>query len=192
MPLTTYNSGDVLTASSLNANLSFASTNGGLVLIGTTAWSGVSVTVDNVFSSTYTHYKIIVAATASTGAATAIKTYLRVGGVNNTSANYSSARSGYNFSTSAINSDVTGSATFWFLMRGAGSASVGGGFAGNMDIHYPAVATPTWVSGTSVDGSYQASHAGFHNVSTAFDGIGFTNDAGGTVTGTISIFGYSK
>lgn len=166
--------------------------NSALVLINTSTWSGVSLTIDNVFSSTYTHYKIICSATASTGSATAIKNYLRVGGVNNTTSNYSSARSGYNFSTGLINADVNGNVGFWFVWRGAGSTSVGGGWAGSMDIYYPAVATPTWISGTSVDGTYQSSAGGFHNVATAFDGIGFSNDAGGTVTGTVSIFGYSK
>ena len=167
--------------------------NSALVLINTTAWSGVTATIDNVFSSDYTHYKIIVAATASTGVATAILTQLRVGGVTNAGATaYSSARSGYNFSTGVINADVTNATTSWFLWRGAGSGSIGGGFGGSMDIHYPAVATPTWVSGTSVDGSYQASAAGFHNVSTAYDGVIFTNNAGETTTGTISIFGYTK
>ena len=164
----------------------------GLTLISTTAWSGVTVTLDNVFSSTYTHYKIICSATASTGGATAIFTQLRVGGVTNTTSNYNSARNGYNFTTGVINADVTTAAPHWFLWRGNGSASVGGGFAGSMDICYPAVATPTWINGTSVDGSYQASAGGFHNVSTAFDGVIFTNDAGGTVTGTVSIFGYAK
>jgi hypothetical protein len=163
----------------------------GLTLVSTTAWSGVSATIDNVFSGTYTHYKIICSATASTGSATIIKTQLRVGGVTNTSSNYSSARSGYTYA-GAINADVVSAGAYWFLWRGNGSTSFGGGFAGSMDICYPAVATPTWVNGTSVDGSYQAAAAGVHNVSTAFDGIIFTNDAGGTVTGTISIFGYTK
>ena len=166
--------------------------NSALVLISTTAWSGVTATIDNVFSSTYTHYKIICSATASTGSATAIKTSLRVGGVTNTTSNYYSARSGYNWTSGVINAEVTNAVGYWFLWRGNGSASAGGGFAGSMDICYPAVATPTWINGTSVDGAYQASAGGWHNVATAFDGIIFTNDGGGTTTGTISIFGYTK
>jgi len=192
MPLTTYTAGQVLTASSLNANLSFASTNGGLVHINTTTWSGVSATIDNVFSSTYTHYKIIASATACTGGAAEIITRLRVGGVSATASNYSSARNGYNFSSGVINADVANAAGYWFLYRTNGSASIGGGFTGSMDISYPAVATPTWIAGTSVDGAYQASAGGYHNVSTAYDGIIFTHNGGGTVTGTVSIFGYAK
>jgi len=188
------NAGGTLTFISASASVFTASdVPSGLTLISTTAWSGVTVTLDNVFSSTYTHYKIICSATASTGAATAILTQLRVGGVTNaTAASYNSARNGYNFTTGVINADVTTAATSWFLWRGAGAASVSGGFAGSMDISYPAVATQTWVAGTSVDGSYQASAGGYHTVTTAFDGIIFTNNAGGTVTGTVSIFGYTK
>ena len=176
MALTTYTAGEVLTAASLNDNFTFAAANpaGGMVLISTTAWSGVTATIDTVFSSTYTHYKIICSATASTGIATAILTQLRVGGATNATSNYTAARSGYNFA-GAVAADVTTNATSWFLWRGNGSASIGGGFAGSMDISYPAVATPTWVAGTSVDGSYQAGAAGYHNVATAFDGVIFTN-----------------
>ena len=192
MPLTTYTSGEVLTAASLNNNFTVASAAGGLVHLNTTTWSGVSATIDTVFNSTYTHYKIIASATASTGGAAEIITRLRVGGVSATASNYSSARNGYNFSTGVINADVANAAGYWFLWRTNGSASIGGGFTGSMDISYPAVATPTWIAGTSVDGAYQASAGGYHNVSTAYDGIIFTHNGGGTVTGTVSIFGYAK
>ena len=58
MPLTTYTSGEVLTASSLNANFSFAAANGMVWVGGATPSAAATVTVDNVFTSTYTHYLI--------------------------------------------------------------------------------------------------------------------------------------
>ena len=70
MPLTTYTAGQVLTASSLNANLSYAASAGGLVLvktqtIGTTV---ASVTVTNAFSSTYDNYLITLNGGVGSGA----------------------------------------------------------------------------------------------------------------------------
>ncbi len=64
MPLTTYTAGEVLTAASLNANLSFAASNpaGGLTLISATT-IGVAqntVTVSSAFSATYDNYLITV------------------------------------------------------------------------------------------------------------------------------------
>ena len=57
MPLTTYTAGEVLTAASLNSNLKVA---GGLQIVKaqTTFTASSSVTVDNVFTSTYTNYHL--------------------------------------------------------------------------------------------------------------------------------------
>ena len=69
MPLTTYTAGEVLTAASLNANLSFAASSpaGGLICVkAETAFSAVSsTTADGVFTSAYTNYKVIVRFTTS-------------------------------------------------------------------------------------------------------------------------------
>jgi hypothetical protein len=64
MPLTTYTAGEVLTASSLNANFTFAASNppGGLELVSTTTIGSAvaSVTVTGAFSATYDNYQIVV------------------------------------------------------------------------------------------------------------------------------------
>ncbi len=64
MPLTTYTAGEVLTAASLNANLSFAASSpaGGLTLISATTigTTASTVTVSNAFSATYDNYLITV------------------------------------------------------------------------------------------------------------------------------------
>jgi hypothetical protein len=62
MPLTTYTAGEVLTAASLNNNLSFAAGSGGLTLvkkqtIGTTV---SSVAVTDAFNSTYGNYFVTI------------------------------------------------------------------------------------------------------------------------------------
>ena len=64
MPLTTYTAGEVLTAASLNANLSFAASSpaGGLTLINATTigTTASTVTVSGAFSATYDNYLITV------------------------------------------------------------------------------------------------------------------------------------
>ena len=65
MALTTYTSGEVLTAASLNANFTFAAASG-LTLVSTTTFT-TQATVDiTAFSATYDNYKVIVQTTAGT------------------------------------------------------------------------------------------------------------------------------
>ena len=190
MPLTTYTAGQVLTAASLNANFSFAAGNG-LTLVTAGTFSAVTTfTADNVFNATYRNYRVVVHNTQTTGAgAQAIGTNLRVGGVaNNTT--YFSARSGYQY-TGAIAADVVNNGGYWFIQRANGSASSDGENACSFDVYGPALAANTFFSGTAVDGSYQASVAGYHNTATAYDGISVSLTAGATtMTGIYRIYGY--
>jgi hypothetical protein len=73
MPLTTYTSGEVLTAASLNDNFTFAAANppatpGGLVFIKseTIGTAVSSVTVTGAFSSTYDNYLVLVSGGVAT------------------------------------------------------------------------------------------------------------------------------
>ena len=61
MPLTTYTAGEVLTAASLNANLSFAASSGGLTLLNTNTFTSSSaVNVSNVMlAATATNYFVV-------------------------------------------------------------------------------------------------------------------------------------
>ena len=70
MPLTTYTAGEVLTASSLNANFSFAASNGLTLVTSQTIGSAVtSVAVTSVFSSTYDNYLITISGGVGAAAA---------------------------------------------------------------------------------------------------------------------------
>jgi hypothetical protein len=72
MPLTTYTAGEVLTASSLNDNFTFAASNppGGLALISTTTigTAVASVTVSGAFSATYENYFVSISGGVSSTA----------------------------------------------------------------------------------------------------------------------------
>jgi hypothetical protein len=164
---------------------------GGLTLITSGSFSAVTTfTVDNVFTSTYRNYRILVHDTQVTGAsAQVIETKLRVGGVASATTYYS-ARSGYQY-TGSIAADVVNNGTHWFIQRANGSGSTDGEGACSFDLFGPALAANTFFNGTAVDGSYQAACAGYHNTATAYDGISFTLTTGATtMTGIYRIYGY--
>lgn len=177
-------SGDVLNASDMNAV--------GLWLITAGSFSGVaSWSVDNVFTSTYRNYRIVVHNDQVTGAAAQIiQTRLRAGGTAS-SASYFGQRSGYNWTTGSINADVENNSGGWHILRSNGSGSIDGEGAASFDLYSPALAVRTMFNGNAVDGSYGAGVNGYHNVATAYDGIQMSTTTGGTnMTGTYRIYGY--
>ena len=164
---------------------------GGLSLVTAGTFSAVTTfTVDNVFTSAYRNYRVMVHNTQVTGAsAQVIETKLRVGGVAS-STTYYSARSGYQY-TGSIAADVVNNGTHWFIQRANGSGSSDGEGACSFDLFGPALAANTFFNGTAADGSYQAACAGYHNTATAYDGISFTLTTGATtMTGIYRIYGY--
>ena len=189
MPLTTYTAGEVLTAASLNSNFSFAAGGNGLVCVkAETALSGSSSTADNVFTTTYTNYRIVVRYTTT---ANTLNMQLRASAVNTTS--------NYNFQLlEASSTTVAGART-----GPTSSATIGDNSSGSffslavLDLSGPKLAEPTVYNSfcTRNNGAYTASRtinlAGNQSDSTAFDGINFLV-ATGTMSGSYTIYGYSK
>ena len=192
MPLTTYTAGEVLTAASLNANLSFAASSpaGGLTLISTTTIGTTvsSVAISSAFSSTYDNYRIIVSGgVASTG--TAGYFYLGTGAL--------PASGYYRFSLSGVYSGntVTGNNT-------SNGAAWGGTFAGttaslNADLeiygpnlakntHFKSFASRSQTTETVIHtGGYLAD-------TTQYTGFTFAPDSGTLTGGTVKVYGYAN
>ena len=186
MQLTTYTAGQVLTASSLNANLSFASTNGGLVCVkAETAFTSVStLNVDNVFTSTYTNYKVLLNLTAGSGS---ITLRLRAASTD-TSTNYKS-RSIYGTTATLFAADATGNDDIYLFDYNTEGGGTEISFVG------PQLAQKTSVTllsfGSSGASGYIYSTAAIHNASTQFDGFSMF-PAATAMTGTYAVYGYSK
>ena len=146
-----------------------------------------SVTADNVFTSAYTNYKIIMNYTTSTTNNTALK--LRVGGVS-ASTNYNSF---YATGQSWSLGTVLAASTFLLgeYSNGAFNSSQ------VLEIQQPAIATATtfWNNATVARGGYGTPFPqytlGNHSTATAYDGVEILV-ATGTMTGTYAIYGYSK
>lgn len=190
MPLTTYSAGQILTASSLNANLSFAASAGGLVCVkAETALSGTSTVANNVFTSDYSNYLILMRYT--TVGNNAIFARLRVGGVSASGANYNQqliAAVGATPSSNLVTNDT--SVQFCTASNGDFKSSCA------IDLFSPAIAEATnfqIMNNPSLSGYTTVryySWAANHTVATAYDGIEFF--CAGAMAGTYTIYGYAK
>ncbi len=166
--------------------------NPGLVCVkAETAFTTVaSITVDNVFTSSYTDYILKFRATAS--AANAMYFQLRVGGVTNTT-NWVWQELSAN-STTVAGSNASAQSQF----RAGNFESDFTGASNQINVYSPAEAVVTTVysdnlytSGTSTTNIVYWRGAGYNNNATAFDGFVLSVSAG-TISGVYSVYGYSK
>ncbi len=189
MPLTTYTAGEVLTAASLNANLSFASSNGGLVCVkAETALSTGSTIADGVFTSAYTNYRIVIRYQVSTS----VELAMQFGAATVYTA------TGYNYQRiSADSTTVAGvrssSQTSAFIGQDAGAFTS----LTTLEISGPQLAEPTLYqavnsrSASAYTNPTIVQYFGNQSASTQFDGIKFLVSSG-TMSGSFTIYGYSK
>lgn len=160
-------------------------TDQGLVHINTTTFSAVSsVSLNNVFTSAYQNYRIII--DGSSSADTELYQRLRLGGTDAIAANYN-----------AQIFTATGTSLSGVRIQNQTLAYVGtpsGKFNVIIDIFNPQIAVPT----TYLDQSGRTSNtptvnaiSGNHDVATSYDGI-TTYPGTGTITGTIRVYGYKN
>jgi len=161
----------------------------GLSLITTSTFSAVtSVSVNNCFTSTYQNYLININVTsiAVTGS---LSMRMRVGGSDNSSANYYWAGSYINFTGSpVINSENSSGLATSFL---AGfSPTFGTAF--QIDVFSPQETVRTGIFNriNNTDTNVGASYGGNTSVTTAYDG--FTVFAGSNIAGTLRVYGYAN
>lgn len=162
----------------------------GLSFITSSTFSAASaVSVDGCFTSSFDNYRLVLTATAS--ALNVIKYRMRASGTDASSSDYSwtlfyIAR-GTSGSLSYSAPDSSGSLSY---SDGTNREAVVG-----LDVCSPFLAAKTSFSGTGqyMDSSAVVgfSNSSFHQLSTSYDGITIIAPSG-TITGTVSIFGYRK
>ena len=157
----------------------------GLVHINTTTFSSVSIfNLDNVFSSIYDSYRIILSASQTQSAGSAIRIKFRANG-NTISSNY-----GFSYINSTTSSAVGGLTSYDNWDIGAfGSGNFG---QSTVEIGGPFLLGQT--TGTSMSGNYINQSSlyirGLHQTDpTSFDGFS-TYVQSGTITGTVRVYGY--
>ena len=189
MPLTTYTAGEVLTAASLNANLSFAASSpaSGLTLISATTIGTTvsSVTVTNAFSATYNNYKIVISGGL---ASAAVDLQLQLGA---TTTGYYAGYALITYSSGAIAGKGNNNAAN-FSDFGAGNAN---GLNVSADILAPFLTKNTFVVGgqaLNVTTNRNAIFSGFLNDTTSYTAFTILVSGGTATGGTILVYGYQN
>jgi len=187
MPIKTFSSGEVLTAADTNTYL----TNSGLVFITEAqATSGApSLSINNCFSLTYENYRIIGKFAAATAGWPALYYRMRVGGVDNSTANYMYSGNGRtagnvdsSFGSSGQTNGYAGGLTGIFTMDMMSPR--------NSSVQSLTVGQTEFYDGTNF---ITRSIGNFHNVVTNFDGITFFPSSS-TFTNTfqVRVYGYRQ
>jgi len=150
-----------------------------------TAFSvALTLNVDNVFTSSYSNYKILLSLTAGSGS---ITMRLRASSTDTTT-NYKT-RTIYGTSSTLFAADATGTDDFYLFDYDA----QGGG--AEISVIAPQLAQGTTIStitfGSSGASGYIYNVAGYQNSSTQFDGFSMF-PATTAMTGTYAVYGYSK
>jgi len=179
-------------------------TQGGLVLLtpgsttgGTQGASGgitfsaaSSVSIDNIFTSTYDNYRIMLNYNGTNGAALNLR--FRTNGVDNSSASYAYSLMRLGMNGSQYNTVNSGSATSYLLNHTWAGAN-----AVNLDFSKPFASLRTIVSGNilgtdsttaAIDGGL---NVGYYTAEVSFTGFSLI-PASGTITGDIQVYGYKK
>jgi hypothetical protein len=146
-----------------------------------------SITADNVFTASYTNYKIVVNYTTSTSNDIFLK--LRVGAVS-ASTNYNRVYLQGAGSTTAVGTSTAQTS----MLIGVNSQTING--SSIIELHRPAEATPTMITAINnmpTGGSYTNpaiwNFGNNHSTATAYDGVELLVTSGST-TGTYTIYGY--
>jgi hypothetical protein len=163
----------------------------GLTLLNTTNFTAQSsVSLDNVFSATYDHYRLLLNITSATNGGYLLAR-LRVGGSDNTGASYSSAVVQAAFASGSLGNDFGGStATSWgrfgYLDAGSDPEQL------SSDIMSPFLTEKTAFYNFQSRPAYGHQTAGgVFQATTSFDGITIYPTSG-TITGTVLVYGYNK
>ena len=161
---------------------------GGLVWIGNTTFtSTTTVNVNDVFSTTYDYYRVIITATATT--ANPLLLRLRVSGTDTTTNYYTQAVIGDDTSA-VVRRNYTGTDD---IQLGDLSADAGSAFVFDVMNPYLASATGFTISNTAFFGGTSIvleTFAAYQSASTSF--TGFTLLSTNNATGTLSVYGYAK
>lgn len=146
-----------------------------------------SITADNVFTASYTNYKIVVNYTTSTNNDIFLK--LRVGGVS-ASTNYNRVYLQGNASSAAVATSTAQTS----MLIGVNSQTINGTII--IELHRPAEATATMITAINnmpTGGLYTSpaiwNFGNNHSTATAYDGVELLVTSGST-TGTYTIYGY--
>ena len=167
----------------------------GLVLLsGNTLSGSTGVTVDDVFTSTYTNYKVTISWNASHSSTSTCHIVLRAGGSDDTNSKYTSGVRTFRINSNnefETRNDVQSDG--WDL-AGIDATQTDNQLSRELTIFSPQVSRRTGFSGTGVTDEVTNQQmmylGGAFEDTTSFDGITI-KPAAGTVSGQVNIYGIS-
>jgi hypothetical protein len=147
-----------------------------------------TVTIDSIFTSTYTNYKLIINVNSTTNAGANYCTgNFRTSGTPNTNASYNEIVYGRNEDNTAQTRNTTSETSMRFGYIGNSTSS----FI-EQNFYNPQASQKTYYSGFSgLTGLGAATFQGAFNNTTAFDGFEFSPFSG-NCTGTYAVYGFQK
>ena len=157
----------------------------GMTLLNTTPFTtATSVAVNNVFSSAYDNYKIVLDITSGTVANTGIRMRLRSGGTDNTSSNYQYGNVIIGVVTAvALGGNNASTEAAWPVAFSAGTP--GGTLEATVTAPFLTSRTKATVHSA---GAYLWVFGGVMTVTTSYDGFNLYPDSG-NITGTLRVYG---
>lgn len=181
MTFPTFNNGDVLPASDLNAI--------GLWLVKSqTIGNGVtSVIVSDCFNSDFENYKIVISGGTQSAANGLLTMQLRTGGTTSATLYFNTFI--YSPYTGGVLTANTNGGTGWAYVA---SALGNSGWTCSIDVLQPRVPAYTTILGSNARGDLGGTVQGYHGVFTAYESAVFTVGAGTMTGGTIQVYGYRK
>ena len=172
-------------------NTALGTKKAGLVLLNTTSFSAVSSqSFNDVFSATYTNYKIVLNINTSSVLTNVFFRY-RVSGADNSTGNYYYMFNGYSHTGGAVPFTATGATQHNLGQKDGGTA-----MNSELNIYNPFSSTVrSNISGSMTTGNttvfYTGAWGGAFNSATSFTGFTLIGESG-TLTGTVSIYGVNK
>jgi hypothetical protein len=159
----------------------------GLTHINTTSFSAVAAqSVNDVFSASYDHYKIVYNITTATASNT-LRLRLRVGGADETANLYTLGQ--YYVGAFATNPPASTNNLTATLFDFAGYNTTNGGF-GVMEIARPFNADTTRMTFMALGQSFQTGAGGLRNT-TSYTGYSILANVG-NITGSVTTYGYKR
>ena len=183
MAIKTFTTGEVLTAADTNTYLA----NSGLVYVAKKDFSGSgTVNCTSFFNSTYDHYRLVMSCTSAAAGAQIVETRLMSGATATSgTTNYKFYELGHTFAAGTPDATAGPGGAYWFGFRSTDF------FYGTFEIQNPYAANFTAFQETSVDSAQSVESRGVHTLTTSYDGIQFLVGSG-TLTGTVTCYGYRK
>jgi len=144
-----------------------------------------SASLNGCFTSTYTHYLVVLDFPTITGTVNVLAR-LRLSGTDLSTSSY--------LYKGVVDATVSNGTTtgFYISRNGSGVAAI----SENVDIWHPNEATAKRIvyNGTSINAGapFKESGSGLNATATAYDGLTIALDGAGSITGTITVYGYNN